>query len=491
MTTSVESLQTKVAAQSAPVESFPIYVSGQFKTTHRTLDVISPYSGEVVYQTYLAGDQEYEQAVQAAEKVREDMRKLPIFQRFKILNEISEGIAKYREDVAKIMSREAAKPLKAAHAEADRAAQTFLIAAEEAKRLPGEVMRLDWTPAAQNKEAIIKYFPVGLVAGISPFNFPLNLVAHKIAPAIAAGCPIVLKPASKAPISALLLAKIIDQTTLPKGAVSILPMDRDTGNKLVNDERFALLSFTGSPEVGWEMKKNAGKKKVVLELGGNAGLIIEKDADLQKAVTKSVVGAFGNTGQSCIHTQRIFVEASVFDEFTRRFQAEAQKLTVGDPEDEATDVSAMIDDKNARRIEQWMDEAKQAGAKVLLGGHRTGTVYAPTILTNTRPDMKVCALEAFAPIVVVERFTRFEEAVAAINHSNFGLQAGVFTNDYKKIHYAFENLEVGGVTINEVPTYRADQMPYGGVKDSGLGREGPKYAILDLMEPRILILDHT
>ncbi len=268
-------------------------------------------------------------------------------------------------------------------------------------------------------------------------------------------------------------------------------MDRATGDKLVTDARFALLSFTGSPDVGWEMKQRAGKKKVVLELGGNAGLIIERDADLQRAITKSVLGAFGNTGQSCIHTQRIFVENSVFDAFIQGFLDAAKALVVGDPEDPSTDVSAMIDERNARRIEQWVDEARQGGAEVLAGGTRSGAVYAPTILTNTQPDMKVCALEAFAPIVVVEPFARFEEAVAAVNHSSFGLQAGVFTQDYRKIHYAFENLEVGGVTINEVPTFRADHMPYGGVKDSGLGREGPRYAILDMLEPRVLVVDHT
>jgi acyl-CoA reductase-like NAD-dependent aldehyde dehydrogenase len=472
-------------------ESFPIYAGGEFTTTSKILDVVSPYSGIATYRTYLGGEAEYERAVTAAEDAREAMRTLPTYLRYQILQDISAGILRHRELFAQIMAREAAKPLKIGRFEAERAAQTFLIASEEAKRLPGDLLRLDWTQVAHGKEAIVKYFPIGLVAGISPFNFPLNLVAHKIAPAIAAGCPIVLKPASKTPISALLLARIIDETALPKGGVSMLPMDRQTGNRLVTDARFHLLSFTGSPDVGWEMKKNAGKKKVVLELGGNAGLIVDRDGDVERAIKKSVIGAFTNAGQSCIHTQRILVEASVFDAFLQGFRAEAERLRVGDPEEEATDVSAMIDEANARRIAEWVDEARQDGATVVMGGHRDGAVYAPTVLTGTRPTMKVCALEAFGPIVVVERFTDFAEAVAAINHSSFGLQAGVFTHDYRKIHYAFEHLEVGGVTVNEVPTFRADHMPYGGVKDSGLGREGPKYAILDMMEPRVLVLDHS
>lgn len=475
----------------SPVETHPVYVAGEFKETAKTLDVISPYSRHCVYRTFLAGEQEFEDAVQAACSVRRILRDLPIYQRYQILMAISEGIREQRDRFALIMAREAGKPLKTALGEVDRAIQTFCIAAEEAKRLPGELMSIDWIPSGNDKEAIVKYFPVGVVAAITPFNFPLNLVAHKIAPAIAAGCPIVLKPASRTPISALYLAKLIDRTELPKGALSVLPMDRQTGTRLVTDGRFNLLSFTGSAAVGWEMKKNAGNKKVVLELGGNAALIVDKGTDLDAAATKAVTGGFAFAGQSCIHTQRIYVEQSCFDEFIRKFQAEMQRLKSGDPEDPETDVSVMIDRDNALRIEAWVKEAEHGGAKIIVGGMRQESFFAPTLLTHTATSMKVCAQEAFAPIVVVEPFTDFKAAVAAVNDSDFGLQAGIFSYDSRKIDYAFRNLEVGGVTVNEVPTFRADHMPYGGIKNSGFGREGPKYAIFEMMEPKILVLDRS
>jgi glyceraldehyde-3-phosphate dehydrogenase (NADP+) len=419
------------------------------------------------------------------------MRDLPIYQRFQILMEIAEKLSSERNKMAKIIALEASKPLKIALAEVNRSIQTFIISAEEAKRLPGEVMSIDWSKVGANKEAIVKYFPIGVIAGIAPFNFPLNLAVHKIAPAIAAGCPIILKPASKTPIAALFLAQIIDQTSLPKGAFSVLPMDRQIGNQLVTDPRFNLLSFTGSPDVGWQMKKNAGKKKVILELGGNAGLIVDKDANIERAAEKSVMGAFSFAGQTCIHTQRIYVHTECFDLFIKLFKQGMSELKIGVPEDSETDFSSMIDEKNAQRIESWVNEAVAAGAKILSGGTRTGTIYAPTVLTNTKNDMKVCCLEAFAPIVIIEKFTDFKQTISAINESDFGLQTGIFTHDNRKINYAFTNLEVGGVIINDVPTFRADHMPYGGVKDSGLGREGPKYAILDMMEPKVLVSDFT
>nr|WP_320133664.1 aldehyde dehydrogenase family protein [uncultured Holophaga sp.] len=475
---------------SKSVETHPIWVCGQAVTTERVLEVLSPYSGAVVYRTCLGGEAEYEAAVRGAQAVRQEMQDLPVFKRHGILMQISEAIDTHRETFATIMARESGKPYKVALAEVQRAALTFQVSAEEARRLPGEVMSLDWTPGGAKKEAIIKYFPVGIVAGISPFNFPLNLVAHKVAPAIAAGCPIILKPASKTPVSALFLASLIARTELPKGALSVLPMDRETGNRLVTDECFGLLSFTGSPEVGWEMKKHCGKKKVVLELGGNAGVIIDQDADMERAAARAVVGAFGNTGQSCIHTQRILVHEALFAAFTRRFVELASLLKVGDPEDPEVDLSAVIDEKNALRLEAWIQEAKGDGAQVLLGGQRQGNVISPTVLTGTRPSSKVCALETFGPTVAIEPFSDFRAAIDAINDSPFGLQAGVFTFDTRKVQYAFEHLHVGGVTINEVPTFRAEQMPYGGVKDSGIGREGPKYAILDMLEPRVLLLDH-
>ncbi len=476
---------------STEITHYPIYVAGEFKTTKTRLDIINSYSNSNVFQTCLATQEEFEIAVNSACSVKETMRDLPIYQRFQILMEIAEKLSSECNKMAKIIALEASKPLKIALAEVNRSIQTFIISAEEAKRLPGEVMSIDWSEAGANKEAIVKYFPIGVIAGIAPFNFPLNLAVHKIAPAIAAGCPIILKPASKTPIAALFLAQIIDQTSLPKGAFSVLPMDRQIGNQLVTDPRFNLLSFTGSPDVGWEMKKNAGKKKVILELGGNAGLIVDKDANIERAVEKSVVGAFSFAGQTCIHTQRIYVHTECFDQFIKLFKQGLSALKIGDPEDPETDFSSMIDEKNALRIESWVNEAVAAGAEVLCGGTRKGTIYAPTVLTNTKNDMKVCCLEAFAPIVIIEKFTNFKLTISAINESDFGLQTGIFTHDNRKINYAFTNLEVGGVIVNDVPTFRADHMPYGGVKDSGLGREGPKYAILDMMEPKVLVNDYT
>ncbi len=470
---------------------FPIYVGGEFKTTPQPLNIISSYSGQNVFTTYLGSEEDFEQAVQAASAVQTTMQELPVYQRAQILMHVAELLRENREKIGHIIALEASKPLKTALGEVDRSIQTFIIASEESKRLPGELMSIDWIETGANKDAIVQYFPVGLVAGIAPFNFPLNLVAHKVAPAIAAGCPIVLKPASKTPVASLFLAQIIDQTSLPKGAFSVLPMDRKIGNQLVTDPRFNLLSFTGSPDIGWEMKKNAGKKKVILELGGNAGLIVEQDANIERAAGKAVIGAFSYAGQTCIHTQRIYVHEQCFDQFLTLFKQGLANVKIGAPDDPETDFSAMIDENNAKRIERWVDEAVAGGADVLAGGNRSGNIYAPTILSNTQLDMKVCSLEAFAPIVVIEKFTDFKQAITAINDSDFGLQTGVFTHDNRKIHYAFNNLHVGGVIINDIPTFRADHMPYGGVKDSGLGREGPKYAIIDMMEPRVLVTDRT
>ncbi|HFD13416.1 MAG TPA: aldehyde dehydrogenase family protein [Crenotrichaceae bacterium] len=472
-------------------KQYPIYVGGSFQKTDNELDVVNPYSGEVCFTTFLAAAAQFEQATQAAVAVRSEMQNLPAYQRYEILMSISQQIDAASGEFATLMANEAGKPYSTALAEVGRAVQTFLVAAEESKRLPGEVLSLDWMPNAAGKHGVVEYFPVGLVAGITPFNFPLNLVAHKVAPAIAAGCPMVLKPASSTPVTALKLAEIIDRTSLPKGAFSVLPMDRQTGNRLVTDDRYQLLTFTGSAEVGWLMKKNSGKKKIVLELGGNAGLIIEADADLDKATSKAVVGGFSYAGQSCIHTQRIYVHTSVYDDFTERYVKAVKALKVGDPLKPETAVASMIDENNAYRIEQWVNEAVQAGATMLCGGVRKGALYQPTVMTNTKPDMKVTYEEAFAPVVVIEKYTDFKQAVDAVNESAYGLQAGVFTNDNRKIRYAFTHLEVGGLTVNETPTFRADHMPYGGVKDSGIGREGPKYAIHDMLEPRILVFEDT
>ncbi len=469
------------------MEDYKIYIGGEFVETSKRLTVLNPYNQQTVASTYFAGPEELEFAIAKAERVKTELKNLPVFKRYEILMQIAAEIKNKREHLATVLCRESAKPMRYALGEIDRAAQTFIVAAEECKRLPKEYISIDWTPAGEGKEGLVKYFPIGLVAGIAPFNFPLNLAVHKLAPAIAAGCPIILKPASSTPLSSLELAKIIDKTLLPKGAVSIVPMDRKAGNQLVTDERFKLLSFTGSPVVGWEMKKNAGKKKVVLELGGNAAVIITPSADLEKAVTKSIVAGFSYSGQICIHAQRFFVHESVFKNFTTLFIAAAKKLKQGDPEQADTDVSNMIDEENAKRVEAWINEAVQLGATVLLGGKRNGNFVEPTVLTNTNKKMDVCSKEIFGPVVTIEKYTTFAEAVELLNDSDFGLQAGVFTLNDLEITTAFNTIETGGVIINDVPTFRVDHMPYGGIKDSGLGREGVKYAIHDMLEARILV----
>jgi glyceraldehyde-3-phosphate dehydrogenase (NADP+) len=469
------------------IPHYQIYIGGQFVDGSTSLTVTNPYTNQVIATTTSAGKDELERAIQSAEDVRDELWQLPAWKRFAILREISDALITKQDELALLLCRESGKPLRYAKVEIQRAAQTFLVAAEESKRLPQEYIRLDWTNAGTGREGLVKYFPIGLVAGIAPFNFPMNLAVHKIAPAIAAGCPIVLKPASAAPLSTLALAQIIAATDLPKGAVSILPMNRDTGNQLVTDDRFALLSFTGSPEIGWKMKQQAGRKKVVLELGGNAGVIVSEYADLEFAVSRGVEGGFAYSGQICIHAQRFFVQEKIFQRFTELFVKQARQLRKGNPEHEDTDISVMIDEANAIRVEQWVNEAVADGAKVLLGGQRDGTYLPPFVLTQTTAAMKVVCEEVFGPVVIIESYTTFKNAIQQINSTRFGLQAGVFTTNIHEMDAAFEYIEAGGIILNDVPTFRIDHMPYGGIKDSGLGREGVTYAIRDMLEPRILV----
>ncbi len=469
------------------MNEFKILIGGELLTTNHPLKVFNPFNNEIVGKTFLAGSNELESAISSAQAVEKTMFGMPSFARYEVLMKIAELIRQERTDFARLICLESAKPIRYALSEVDRAIQTFIIAAEESKRLPKEYIDLDWTQAGEGKEGLVRYFPIGLVAGISPFNFPLNLAVHKIAPAIAAGCPIILKPATTTPLSTLKLAQIICKVELPKGAVSILPMDRKTGNLLVTDPRFRLLTFTGSPEVGWKMKQQAGKKKVVLELGGNAAVIVTESAEIDQAVAKCVVGGFSYSGQVCIHAQRIYVHKKVFNDFADKFISAVKNLRVGDPMDENTEISAMIDEANAIRVEEWVNESVNDGAKILTGGLRDGSFYPPTALTGTNSRMKVCALEVFGPVVTLEHYSNFEEACTEVNSGNFGLQAGVFTQDLRQMNQAFNQILVGGVIINDVPTFRVDHMPYGGVKDSGLGREGVKYAIMDMMEAKILV----
>lgn len=467
----------------------PIFLAGRWVESPDVIEIANPANSSTpAGATYTATEGQYEEAVTAAVAAFEVTRRLPAYERGRILREISAGIKARREELGRLIALEAGKPIRDALVEVDRATLTFRLGAEEAERMTGELIPLDLLPASKDRIGITRRFPIGPIAGISPFNFPLNLAAHKIAPAIASGNPIVLKPPSKDPLTMLTVAEIIEAAGAPAGSVSILPMTRELGDRMVADERFKLLTFTGSPSVGWRMKDRAGKKKVVLELGGNAGVIIDKTADLDWAVKRSLVGAFAYAGQVCISVQRMIVHEDVWDAFMAKFVAGAAALKLGDPLDPTTDLGPMVDATAASRTQRWVDEAVALGGKLILGGRANGTFFPPTILTDVPLTAQVCSNEAFAPLVVAFPFRQLDEAIALVNDSMFGLQTGIFTNDLAGTWRAFAELEVGGVIVNDVPTYRIDHMPYGGVKDSGLGREGLRWAMEDMTEIRIMVI---
>jgi acyl-CoA reductase-like NAD-dependent aldehyde dehydrogenase len=483
---------TAPTAESAPhtaPEPHPIYLAGRWVTSGTRLDVEDPARpGELAGSTYLADEAQFEEATASAVVAFEQTRALPAYERGAALRGISAGIVARREEIGTLIARESGKPIKDALAEVDRATLTFRLGGEEAERLVGEAIPLDLNPVSRGRVGITRRFPVGPVAGISPFNFPLNLAAHKVAPAIAAGCPIVLKPPTRDPLTMLTVTEIIHEAGLPPGAVSVLPMSRHLGDRLVSDERYKLLTFTGSPAVGWRMKERAGKKKVVLELGGNAGAIVDATASLDWAVRRCLAGAFTYSGQVCISVQRLLVHESIWDDFMARFVAGASGLRMGDPMDPATDLGPMVEPEAAARTERWVREAEAEGARVLIGGRADGAWFPPTVIVDAPLTAQVCSEEAFAPIVVASPFSDFEAALAQVNDSRFGLQCGIFTNDLAHAWRAFEALEVGGVIVNDVPMYRIDHMPYGGVKDSGLGREGLRWAIEDMTELRLMVV---
>ena len=470
-------------------KEWPLYLAGRWEKSSEPLPVTSPYDDSLVGTTYLASAEQLEEATAAAHKAFKTTSHLASFEREEILLSISRGIAERREELARLMAQEAGKPVRDAAVEIARAVNTFKVAAEEAKRIGGEVIPIDWMPLAKGRLGITRRFPIGPVAAISPFNFPLNLAAHKIAPAIAAGNPVVVKPPSDAPLVLLTVAGIVHESGLPAGGFSVLPMTRAQGDRLVSDDRFKLLTFTGSSPVGWGMKERAGKKRVVLELGGNGGVIVDRDADLPYAVQRVAAGAFSFAGQVCISVQRVFIHEEVYDTFSRLLVEAVKRLKVGDPLDPETDVGPVIDDASAERIQSWIEEAVQAGGRVLTGGKRQGRLFEPTVLADVSTACKICSSEAFAPIVDIYPFHDFEEALARVNESPYGLQAGVFTSNLDHALRAFEELEVGGVMINDVPTFRIDHMPFGGTKDSGFGREGVKYAIEDQTEIRLMVFN--
>ncbi|HEV7604889.1 MAG TPA: aldehyde dehydrogenase family protein [Candidatus Limnocylindrales bacterium] len=475
-----------VAAGTKP---HPIFLAGRWVESPDILTVENPADPSTpAGATYNATEAQYEEAVEAAVAAFEVTRVLPAYERGRILREISAGVRARREELGRLIALESGKPIRDALIEVDRAVLTFRLGAEEAERMTGEVIPLDLMPASRGRVGITRRFPIGPIAAISPFNFPLNLAAHKVAPAIATGNPIVLKPPSKDPLTMLAVAEIIEAAGAPAGSVSILPMTRELGDRMVADPRFKLLTFTGSPSVGWRMKERAGKKRVVLELGGNAGVIVDRSADVDWAVRRCLVGGFAYAGQVCISVQRAFIHEDVWDRFMGPFVEGARALRVGDPLDPTTDLGPMVDANAASRTQRWVDEAVALGGKVLVGGKADGTFFPPTVLTDVPATAQVCSNEAFAPLVVAFPFHDLEEAIAKVNDSMFGLQTGVFTNDLAGAWRAFGELEVGGVIINDVPTYRIDNMPYGGVKDSGLGREGLRYAMDDMTEIRIMVL---
>jgi glyceraldehyde-3-phosphate dehydrogenase (NADP+) len=454
------------------------------------LPVVNPFTGEPFAEVCLAESVEIDKAINLAEEAFKKTRVLPSYQRSRLCAEVASGIQDRSEEFAKIIVQESGKPLIYARAEVARSVSTFEIASQEALRLDGEMLTLDITESAHGKAGLTRRFPIGPIAGISPFNFPLNLVAHKVAPALACGNPIIIKPASSTPLTALLLGKIVQNTQAIEGSLSVLPCTSKNAAPLVEDPRLKMVTFTGSPDVGWGIKKRAGRKKVVLELGGNAGVIVEPDAEIDLAAKKIAFGAFVYSGQVCISVQRVFVHASKHDDFLNSLINETQAFRSGDPLDEKVTMGPMIDLESAERIESWVNEAVAEGAKIQTGGKRVKNYYPPTILTNVNPNLPVACSEAFGPILIVNTYTNFNDAIKAVNNTDFGLQAGVFTNNMNKALGAFNQLDVGGVVINDIPTFRVDNMPYGGVKDSGFGREGIKYSLREMTEIKLLVYNH-
>ena len=472
-----------------PVATHGFLVDGRWVEQGELVEVRAPYDGAVIGRVFQGGRSQAEAAIAAAVKAFGTTRRLPAFERQRVLRHVAEGISRRKDEFARTLAQEAGKPIKAARSEVDRAIFTFTVAAEESTRIYGEYLPLDWQEFTAGRWGIVRRFPLGPVAGITPFNFPLNLVAHKVAPAIAAGCSMVLKPAPQTPLSSLLLAETIQQAGWPDGALNVIPLSNEDAGILVTDDRIKLISFTGSASVGWEIKKRAGKKKVVLELGGNAGVVVHSDADLAYAAERCVAGGFAYAGQTCISVQRILVEQSVYGKFTDLLLAGVSKLKTGDPLDESTDLGPLIRESDAIRAADWVQEAVRGGARLLTGGTRKGSILEPTVLAGTKPDMKVNCQEIFAPVVTVEPYTDFNAALRQLNSSPYGLQAGIFTRDAKLLFQAYDDLEVGAVIAGDVPTFRIDHMPYGGVKDSGLGREGLRNSIEEMTEPKLLVMN--
>ncbi|WP_457571914.1 aldehyde dehydrogenase family protein [Desulfovulcanus sp.] len=473
---------------------YPLILASRKKETRDYLMVKAPYDGQEVGQVSLAGEAEIELAIQKAVEAFESLKFMPAYQKAKNLHLISQVIKDRGEELARIIALEAGKPITFAKIEVIRCTELFAWAAEEIKRFGGEIVPLDLDKLGENRMGINKRFPIGPVLGISPFNFPLNLVAHKVAPALAVGNPIIIRPSSATPITAIILGEIIAQTDLPEGSISVLPCKTALAEKMVKDERIAMFTFTGSPKVGWRLKKEAGRKRVTLELGGNAALIIDSLRFKDFLLNRTIIGGYYQAGQVCISVQRIFIQKSLYDTFLDEFIEKVKNIPTGDPMDENTITGPLINKSSADQVYEWIQEAVAGGAKLLVGGERhsqSPCVITPAILTNTTPDMKINSLEVFGPVVTVEPYQEFEDAIAMVNDSMYGLQTGVFTDDLSHAFYAYNYLDVGGVIINDIPTYRSDPMPYGGVKMSGCGREGIKYAMEEMSEGKFLVFKYA
>jgi glyceraldehyde-3-phosphate dehydrogenase (NADP+) len=465
-----------------------ILIGGEWSEASESFTVSSPYTGDPVAEVYSANESETAEAVSFGLSGAREMRKLARFQIAKGLRRVADGISARKDEFARTIALEAAKPVSLARGEVERAISTFNWAAGEAERFVGSVVPVDVQPNGRGKTAWTERIPRGVIYGITPFNFPINLVAHKVAPALAAGNAIIIKPSQRTPLTSLLLGEVFMQSGLPGSALQIVPMDVKYMDAVFEDERVAMISFTGSAAVGWKLKQKAGKKAIALELGGNAPVIIDETADIQRSVDKTLTGAFAYAGQICISVQRVYIQQSVFDDWTEKLIAGAGNLIKGDPLDERTQLSVMIDEDAAKKAESWVKEAVDNGAKILCGGGRDGSTLEATVLTGTDPEMHVVSEEIFAPVVVVEKFSDFAGAVDMANNTKYGLQAGVFTRDLANMNYAAANLEFGGVIVNDVPTFRVDNMPYGGSKDSGFGREGVRYAMEEMSEIRLIVV---
>jgi len=463
-------------------------IGGEWRASDDVLEVRFPYDGTVVGAVSMASAADMEAAMAAAAAGFAETRRLPSYRRSEILEALREGMVARFDELVEAMILEGGKNHKTAVGETTRALQTIKVAAEEARRIGGEVFSIDWTAAGANRQGFTRRVPIGTVLGITPFNYPVNLACHKIGPAIAAGNPIILKPAEKTPLSSLILAELVLEAGYPPQAFSLLnAWGRDCA-AMVQDPRIAMISFTGSADIGWMLKRQAGQKKVTLELGGNAGMIVHSDADLHAAAREAAAGGFANAGQNCISVQRLLLQRDIYEPFTDLFIEQVQALTLGDPREPTVDIGPMISEQDAQRAESWVQEAQAAGATVLYGGERAGTLFPPTVLSEAAPDMRVNCEEVFAPIVTLSPYQSWDEAIATINDSPYGLQAGLFTRDVKRIMDAWEHIEVGGLQVNSASTFRVDHMPYGGIKASGYGREGLKYAIEDMTELRLMVL---